>query len=212
VEPSLLLIIVFILAPLIERLLRAGKGPQQPPQPRVPPEPRIPPQRRVPTPEESGQQDEPRPRVVVARRPDEDDAAAMVPDDLWEILTGERRVPRAPFPQPVPLPAPVEDDETYSLESESAGDVIVDDIDMRATRDSYTRALPQRAVPQVVSLEELEISDTKRHDRFHERLAELGAAAPPRAAARQAFRFASTEDVRRGIISAEVLGPPKGLQ
>jgi hypothetical protein len=117
---GLLLIILFIVAPLLERLLKAG---QKPPQEGGPPDQRRPGQplpgqqpRRIPAPvddEDLAFRD-----VPAGHGREEESAAGMLPDDLWEILTGEKR-PQRPAPQTpsaerapaevtrVELPAPV---------------------------------------------------------------------------------------------------------
>ncbi|HSJ24909.1 MAG TPA: hypothetical protein VK929_09595 [Longimicrobiales bacterium] len=118
---GLLLIIVFILAPLLERLLGLGRGQQQPPQQgprpgqRRPGQPGTPqPQRRAPAPIDD--EEVPFRSVPAGHDSTSDDAAAgMLPDDLWEILTGEKRpttrggkepVDAAPPPPVTPVPAP----------------------------------------------------------------------------------------------------------
>lgn len=125
---GLLLLIVFILAPLLEKLLTGGKQ-QQPPEQQQGPRPgqRRPgmpvpgePQRRVPP----AQDDEELPfRSVPAGHREEEEAAAMLPDDLWEILTGEKRPQRQPpaeaqAPPPVPAAPPREPDAAQVREIE----------------------------------------------------------------------------------------------
>jgi hypothetical protein len=105
VEFSILLLIIFILLPLLEKLLKAGRPPQQDQQQD---EAGLPPRRRTP-PAEEQEQLHAGPRSPPAG--DEDEAAAaMLPDDLWEILTGERR-PRAE-PRPMDQDVPVEPRQT----------------------------------------------------------------------------------------------------
>lgn len=108
-DPALLFIIIFILAPIIERLLKAGR--QRPPGEDTPQERRPPrrmPEQRRPLPWE----EEPRPRGPMGTEEEEEgvSAAEMLPDDLWEILTGEKRQRPAPEPPrtqpPVETPAP----------------------------------------------------------------------------------------------------------
>jgi hypothetical protein len=97
---GLLLIIVFILAPLLEKLLGAGR--QRPgQQPPVPPggrpqQGRVPPSQRSRVPAD----DDTPFRSVPASHDDDESAASVLPDDLWEILTGERRAPRQDAPGP----------------------------------------------------------------------------------------------------------------
>lgn len=219
-DPAILLIIIFIVAPLIERLLKAGKGEQQPPeqrpQRRMPPQPfpqRQPPQRRQ--------------EPVAGPAPEDDAAAAMLPDDLWEILTGEKRAPQLP----VPHEEPEEFEEAYvadeygdeassleelaSLEGPSPGEWVSrtpEESTVIVPADAYVRPLPKREVPRVVSLEELDIDDRKRHEEFHERLDSLGGPARVKRPAPNAYRFTSDEDLRRAVVMSEILGTPKGLE
>ncbi|MBR9988444.1 MAG: hypothetical protein KFH98_01750 [Gemmatimonadetes bacterium] len=226
-NPLILLVIVFIVAPLIERLLKAGKGAEQPPatRPGQMPGQRMP-QQRVPE-RMPGQREPAGSRLP----PDEDAAADMLPDDLWEILTGERRPPRRPEPQeeePEPLAGEyaadryaVEDypDDDESLEEmaaherQSPGEWMSEPPPepVVVVPDPYVRPLPKREVPRVVSLEDLDIDDEKRHEQFHDRLDTLGRPARVRRKAPNAYRFTSDDDLRKAIIMSEVLGTPKGL-
>lgn len=104
-----LLIILVFLAPLLEKILTGGKKPPgAPPQqkPRQPPRPAG----RQPAPYEVPQSSGP-----VRPEPDAGNASEMLPDDLWELVTGEKRKPRVepmqerpqPLPaRPAPLPLP----------------------------------------------------------------------------------------------------------
>lgn len=221
-DPAILLIIIFIVAPLIERLLKGGKGAQQPPEQR--------PQQRLPQHQPFPQRQPPQRRQEPVAGPaaDEDDAAAgMLPDDLWEILTGEKRSPQLP----VPHEEPEEFEEAYateeypeearsleelaSLEGPSPGEWVSDmpeETSVIVPADAYVRPLPKRDVPRVVSLEELDIDDRKRHEEFHERLDSFGGPARVRRPARSAYRFRTDEDLRRAIVMSEILGTPKGLE
>ena len=209
-DPAILLIIVFIVAPLIERLLKAGRDAQQPddpPQQRMPPQ--RPPQHRIPQRTE--------PQVPAPAQREDEAAAAMLPDDLWEILTGERRTPApAHVPQPDDDADEYEDEEMFSLEDEAieeyaSGDMLPAPAEP-VSLETYVRPLPEREAPRVVSLEQLEFDDRKRHDEFHDRLDNLRPAARVRRPAPNSYRFTTDEDLRRAIIMNEILGPPKGLQ
>jgi hypothetical protein len=223
-DPFILLILVFLFAPLIERFLKAGKA-QQPPEER-PPEQR-PRQQRMPQ-QHPPQRGEGRHEPVGASRTAADDAAAdMLPDDLWEILTGERRPPRLPLPQEVPDTY----EDTYSVEDYPEETETLEEMASRESPapgewisqrpeettgvlppDPYVRPLPRREMPRVVSLEDLEIDDVERHDQFHRRLDTLRPPARVRRRPSNAYRFTGEEDLRRAIIMAEVLGTPKGLE
>jgi hypothetical protein len=110
---GILILIIFILAPLLDKLLKAGRPPQE-----LPPGQR----QRMPPPGQRRQAPGPRPARQAptgAADPDES-AAGVLPDDLWEILTGERRAPPQQLPQrteweeieareaPAPMEAPRE--------------------------------------------------------------------------------------------------------
>jgi hypothetical protein len=103
---GLLIIILFILAPLLEKLLARGRQapgqpPPMPPGQRRPGEPRMP-QQRLPAPHD---EETPFRSVPAAHREEDESAASVLPDDLWEILTGERRPP-AQRPAEPARPAP----------------------------------------------------------------------------------------------------------
>ena len=96
--------IVFILAPILERVLKGGANTRRPPG-------RVPGQRPMPRRPLPGQQFPPSPGGPSAGTSVEGgaaDATDLIPADLWEILTGQRRVEPAPPPAPTPPPpAPV---------------------------------------------------------------------------------------------------------
>ena len=227
-DPAILLIIVFIVAPLIERLLRAGKQNQQPPsqQQRMPqrPRPRLPREERP----EEWEQDEagqPESQPVRHRAETRDEAAAeMLPDDLWEILTGERRTPQRPTPRRAPGPVSEEGfslEEGYSIEEAESLEVQPSGEWMSAPPESpevvlppepYIRPNPLRPVADVVSLEEIDFDYDQRHDDFHDKLEGLGGPATVRRRAPNAYRFRNDADLRRSIVMAEILGTPRGLQ
>jgi len=228
VDPAILIIIAFIVLPLIERLLKAGKQNQQPPsqQQRMPqrPRPRLPREERP----EEWEQDEagqPESQPVRHRAETRDDAAAeMLPDDLWEILTGERRTPQRPTPQRAPDPVSEEGfslEEGYSLEAGGSLEVQPSGEWMSAPPESvevvlppepYIRPNPLRPVAKVVSLEELDFDYDQRHEDFHDKLDTLGGPARVRRRAPNAYRFRNDADLRRSIVMAEILGTPRGLE
>jgi len=127
------------------------------------------------------------------------------PEDLWEILTGER----LPFPQPqpearpepasvgfpssdprAPRPVPVGDRDVVSLEGES----------LEATDISL----------EGVSLEATEISGEARHAAFH-RLIDRPRPTVRRRGAMERLGLEKRSDVRRAIVLAEVLGKPRSM-
>lgn len=235
-DPAILIIIIFIVAPLIERLLKAGKqNPQLPPQ-----QQRMPQRTRQRLPHEQQPEeweaDEQEQQVSGYRAESRDDAAAeMLPDDLWEILTGERRPPQRPGPRPAP-DAGQPDGTDYSLEeSSSFEDHSLEDegllrappreaqssgewsmepetIEVVLPPEPYIRPNPLRPAPKVVSLEEINFDYEQRHDEFHDMLDSLDAPARVRRPALNAYRFRTDADLRRAIVMAEILGTPRGLE
>lgn len=221
-DPAILLIIVFIVAPLIERLLKAGKGAQQPPD--QPPQQRMPQQR---PPQPFPNREAQRRQESGTATAEDDAAAAMLPDDLWEILTGERRPAQLPEAQQeledlerayAADEYPGEADtleEVASLEEPSPGEWISqrpEEAPVVVSHDTYRRPLPEREAPQIVSLEKLSFDTEKRHDRFHDNLDTLGGPERVRRPKPNPYRFTSDEDLRRAIVMNEILGTPKGLE
>lgn len=231
---GILILIIFILAPLLEKLLKAGK-PQEPP----------PGQQRGPLPQQRGQ-----PRAQTRTAEGDESAATVLPDDLWEILTGERRQPRQEpdAPQPparLPEAAPPGREEPLrrlpgrpqqrpATAGPAGRERGLPPVELRRTRpspeslpqrrapssgpppsaaDRLVRRAPSREAPAIVS-SEVPIEDPElRRARFQERLAamstpELGGG--PRGIHKHAF--ASEEELRRAIIVSEILGRPKGLE
>lgn len=235
---GILILIIFILAPLLDKLLKSGK-PQPPPQQGAPPG-----RQRPPLPQER-----PQPRARPRAEADADDSAATVlPDDLWEILTGERRVPREPPPSAEPPWTPEPSRESRDVPARTAPDRSqqpvttgttardrrLPPVELRRTRppppatpqrrlpsggppksaaDALVRRVPKHEAPAIVS-RDLPIEDPElRRARFQERLAAMST--PERGGGPRGIHehaFASEQELRRAIIAAEILGPPKGLQ
>src|SRR5687767_541533 len=85
--------LIFVLGPIIEGLRRKKQPPPPPP-----------PRRHVPPPAPT-QPQRSRMEEMSSRPRAEENASTMVPDDLWEILTGQKRVPLPPT-APAPTPDP----------------------------------------------------------------------------------------------------------
>jgi hypothetical protein len=114
VDFGLLLLIIFILAPLLDKLLKAGRPPEQQQPPQRPGQPG----QRVPGTAGQEQQQRQLPHGAA----DEDEAAAaMLPDDLWEILTGERRPPQRPETSTGPAARTPSDAEPAATREPAAG-------------------------------------------------------------------------------------------
>lgn len=164
-------------------------------------------------------------------------AAAMIPDDLWEILTGERR---PPAPEPAWEPDVSEPGAPWDAEGEPAPHGTrpaaptpygVEDAgaphggwggspDAGAERPSRRRAgeaesletIPTVDYPVVVSLETPPPAPERRHRAFHEKLAATARQPRPdrRAAVPNGLRDRAA--LRRAVVLREVLGPPKALE
>jgi hypothetical protein len=174
---------------------------------------------------EQDEPEQPEPQPVRHRAETRDDAAAeMLPDDLWEILTGERRRPQRPPPQRAPDPVLEEGfslEESYSLEEEESLEVQPsgewtsappEPVEVVPSSEPYIRPNPLRPVAKVVSLEEIDFDYEQRHDEFHDKLDSLGGPARVKRPAPSTYRFRNDEDLRRSIVMAEILGTPRGLE
>lgn len=73
--------------------------------------------------------------------------------------------------------------------------------------------LQPRTQPRVVSLEALEIDRAAEHKRFHDRfVAPAPPAMRPRRGVRSFSALRNPREIRRAIILAEVLGPPRAIR
>lgn len=151
-------------------------------------------------------------------------AADMVPDDLWEVMTGERREgpepreagegswpaePEEGLGEPVSTP-PAESAEDWRSEA-----WVVDDERLAEEPESleyegpeaYTLETP---APEPRSLERPVPSASARHARFHD----LIDRPEPRRSARASSlvrSLRSSKGLRQAVLLKEILGPPKGL-
>jgi len=212
----LLMFLIFVLGPILEGIKRKNKRPPQPPQQRRTPQPPQPPQRQVPA--------EPSRTEEISSRRNEESAAGMVPNDLWEILTGQKPLP--PVPTPSRPPAPVatkpqpqgvvfdpdeEDEESGSAEAAPLEQVKVDTRRDRGVAQSLER-MERHPVPVVVSLEDNIPTTRQRHDAFHKKVA--GPVAVPKAKppSRPVLNLKNRSELQRAILTHEILGKPKGLE
>ena len=208
----LLMFLIFILGPIFEGIARSKKKGQQPP----------PPQRRVPPPQSS------RTEEIGTRSRVEEDASTMVPDELWEILTGQKRPP-VQQPTPVP-PSPLdtraekrpswdvvydpelEEDEEAEVEVVAVEDVNVETRRARVEAQSL-ETLERHSVPVVVSLEDNIPTTAVRHAAFHDKV--MAAQAVPVVEVRRRrtmLDLSNRSDLQRAFLLVEVLGKPKGLE
>jgi hypothetical protein len=198
-------VLVFLAGPIIEHLRRK----QQPPPPQrrpMPPQQRPLPQPRV---EDARTRAPQAKQPVEASRSEDMSAAAMLPDELWEILTGQPK----PGSRPTAPPAPDVEDEF--VEDEEA--LVREDVTVETRRRTYEEAvsleeLPRREVPEVVSMEGPPPSPRVRHAAFH---AKVGADPAPQIAA--ALRPELPElrrlgELRKAVLAHTILGPPKALE
>jgi hypothetical protein len=129
----------------------------------------------------------------------------MLPDDLWEILTGQPR----PAPQP-PRPAPPPEAELEPIGDREERDF--EDVGVparrRAAEGAVLEDLTGHPAPVVVSMETMPLEPRQRHAAFHERIAEP--LAVPRKPRVPLMRGRS--DLRRAFVLQAVIGTPKGLE
>ena len=209
----LLMLLVFVLGPIIEGLKRKNRqNPPPPTQRRMPPRA---PERQLPRQQQPSRMEE------VSTRPREETAAGMVPEDLWEILTGQKRPPVLTTPQPAP-PAerkrqqwdvvfdPDAEDEKPALESVAAEDVNVETRRGRVEAQSR-ETLERHPVPVVVSLEDNLPTVAQRHQAFHKKIAApVPVVAKPRS--RRRLALTTRSELQRAFLWHDVLGKPKGLE
>lgn len=207
--------LIFIVGPLLEHMRKKGQEKQQQKPPsRVPSEaPRVPP---APS----------RTEEVSRREPEPQSAAEMLPDELWEILTGQKRPTPTPVP-PRPAP-PTRYEEEEPNEEDELVEVGADDIrtpaEVVGREERSLETYERHEVPVVVSMETLPPPPRVRHEEFHRRIATPVAAAAKAAAPKAAAPTRSTTAAgrltalaRRGtlrdvIVLQDILGRPKGLE
>lgn len=195
---ELLFIALFIVIPLLEGLARQRKKGQGPPQ-------------RSPGGDRPGRPDEPEGEAP--------SAAEMLPDDLWELMTGQRREP-----------APVESDAEGAPWSEGPDEagvavepaepedwrdepwVVDDEVDVEpATSLEYRGAEAyslETAAPDPI--QRVVPSASERHREFHALIDR-----PPRRTRRRRSpllkALRSPHGLQQAVLLKEILGPPKGL-
>ena len=209
---EVLLVLAFIVLPLLEGVFRQRKGKGGAPTPAPRPQRQ---RERV----ESGV-----PAGAPAGAPEEPEtsAAEMIPADLWEVLTGER----PPTPRPAPPPA-----EPASWEAEPSAESLEAEAleegwvtppwerpsEWKAESDSGHEPISIEYVgEESLSLETLPPPPEIRHRRFHEKYdtapaLQLSGDAAPSPVIRELRAGLRDSGLRRSILLAEILGPPKGL-
>lgn len=138
----------------------------------------------------------------------EQSAQVLLPDDLWEILTGERRRPVLTVPAPEPEP---DFEFDFEPDSEPEPDLEPEPVRVDAGRYEETRSPVHAREPDIVSLESEPPPAEIRRAAFHDRLGSTPPLARPRAARRLPPLLANRKGLRQAVVLREVLGPPKGL-
>ncbi len=222
-DPGLLIFIfLFFVLPIIQQFLEAGKKKKKGQDPRERRQPpmggRMPPPTQRPLPEA-------RPKSPTTEETP-DRAAELIPAELWEILTGERRLP-TPAPPPKPQLPPrasspeadvdeelVQDEEAAAVQVATDEDAAAAELLRRREKDTVLARAPAREPTRIITLETEPLSEPLRHAAFHEQRKQAAKPAVVTRMPRHALMVSLTNrsDLVRGIILQEVLGPPKGLE
>jgi hypothetical protein len=198
----ILVFVLFVLAPIIEQLRR--KRQQPPPQQRPLPQPRVE-DARTRTPVRTQQ-------PVEASRTEDTSAAAMLPDELWEILTGQ------PKPKPARsgpyAPAPdVEDEVVVDEEAVIREEAQVPTRRRRSFDEAVSlEKMPRRAPPEVVSMEGPPPAPAVRHAAFHAKVDPGSAPNIAEPIRPEIPELRRPRDLRKALLAHTILGPPKALE
>ncbi|HEX6066069.1 MAG TPA: hypothetical protein VFZ04_17670 [Longimicrobiales bacterium] len=218
----LLLFLIFVLGPILEGLKRKNKGGQPPerrPPPRVP-QRRLPQQR--PPQQARGAETSRTEEISPGPRRQEESAAGMVPDDLWEILTGQKRPPVLTTPQPAPqretrqsswdvgYDAELEEDEEGEAEVAAREDVLVETRRARVEAQSL-ETYERHPEPVIISLEDNLPTTAQRHQAFHQKIAAPPVEQPVEQSMRLRLNLMTRSELQRAFLLQEVLGKPRGL-
>lgn len=234
---EILFIALFILFPIVEQVLKRGRGKpgEADEQGEAPGRPEDGRSERSP-----GQVDAP------SREREPVKAEDMVPDDLWAVLTGEQRQPGGVQTRETGADREAGEAEPWSLEPDPAPEPDLQEFDLsepdepdaeprelarprsgsRAwTIDDEAEPAPPVSLeyegPEAYSLETLDHppqslerplpTPEARHRAFH-RLIDRPVRRTPRRRSAIGRALQDPESVRNAIVLAEVLGPPKGLE
>ncbi|HLU26556.1 MAG TPA: hypothetical protein VKZ58_12710 [Longimicrobiales bacterium] len=159
--------------------------------------------------------------VLRDEEPEELTAADLIPDDLWEILTGERRS-RPPAQRPAPRSEPEPEPELEPATLEPTGPWSFNTDEPFWEDDRYAPAGvmegPAGAAapggPGLRGVEEPSWLVQEPGSPIYEPVVELTApAAEPRSVGRRrASGVARLGNLRRAVVLREILGPPKALE
>lgn len=220
-----LIFVFFVLAPILERVLKGGVNTRRPPG-------RVPGQRPMQRRPLPGQRVPPGPGMPTEGTGEgaAGDATDLIPADLWEILTGQRRIEPPPPPTPTPAPVATAPPPSYretlppgavapkkgrmagQLEERRPGPL---DEEAAATellrrRDREWQA--EHAPPAVVSMETEPLPEARRHAAYHDRLDHLSKPAEvQRGRGPIDLHLGGRSELRRAVLLQEVLGRPRGL-
>lgn len=223
---ELFILFLFIGLPLLEGLLRRGKGKGDDGDESAPQRSRRTERSRVPDRTDAGDEAswEAEPREPARAG----SASDMVPDDLWEVLTGERR-------DTGDRRATEWEDGAGSSESAGSGEawsgetVAVEDgvgemagsdwLDAELDRDGYGQYESlETELPTIVSLEQPLQDPEVRHQDFHEKMDSLieatsiGSRPAPDRAGPLRRALGTGAGLRKAVLLSEVLGPPVSLR
>lgn len=228
----LLFLVIFIVGPLIEKVLKGGASGQRPrqqqqqqrPLPGQPPSQARLPGRQPPRPVQQRFPGIPVPEPVEETQASgEENAVDILPADLWEMLTGQRPSHGEPMRTgpAVELPERVLEAEPEELEIDRPVPVPrderaeVDRLMRRRERELVEARTVRHEPPVIVSLESTLLPEPRRHAAFHRKL--MGSApalevetTPGEGPAFRIDRMGRT-DLQRAILMQEILGTPKGL-
>lgn len=147
-------------------------------------------------------------------------ASEMVPDDLWEVLTGERRS-RSPAPEREEAEPSWSEDSVAvqdGLGEMAETDWVATPWDEEPDDDEGPVSL-EVIGPEAVSLEQPLQDPEERHRDFHDKMDSLieatsigsgGSRPDPAGPLRAALQDPS--EVRQAVLLSEILGPPAGLR
>lgn len=151
------------------------------------------------------QPDRPGPRVAdrsSSRSDTPASAADMVPEDLWELLTGQKKPgtqQRAPEPEPAWTPAPIPAPEPVSAEY---GELESADLPEAVSLEVAVPPPVERRVPTA----------EERHRQFEAEYVDHHAARPKHHTSALLRALDHPTGLQQAVLLKEILGPPKGLE
>ena len=204
---ELLFVVLFLLVPLFEGIMKKKRQNQEPPLPEEP------------------KPDHEADRPAAARQPvDDGPASEMLPDDLWAVLTGEQRE-RAPVEvadREVPAReedgAPWSDRPAWGTDSRSDAEPEPGEVGWHEIGEEEAAVREPVSLeyegPEAYTLETPPPPPEARHAAFHRRLTETAEPRKPvvRRSRNLVRELQTRGGLRQGILLSEILAPPKGLE